>query len=66
MMKTLLLDSRLIDFDQPATLELNGIKSTHMLHPSLRTLCQTLMRRGDPELAFAAELELPLSSAKEP
>lgn len=62
----LLFDSRLIDFDQPVMLELNGKKSTHRLQPSLRTLCQTLLRRGDPELAFTAELELALTTAKAP
>ena len=30
---TLLLDSRLIDFDKPVTLEVNGKKSTHKLQP---------------------------------
>jgi len=57
---SILLDSRLIDFDQPVILELKGQKSTHELKPSLRTLCQTLQRRGDPELAFTAEIVLPL------
>jgi len=57
---TILLDSRLIDFSKPVTLELNGQTSTHKLQPDLRVLCQTLQRRGDPELAFTAEIPLPL------
>lgn len=57
---SLLLDSRLIDFKRPVTLDLNGKSSTHEIKPSLLTLCQTLQRRGDPELAFTAEIPLPL------
>ncbi len=59
---TILLDSRLIDFQQPVTLELNGQTSRCKLQPSLRTLCVTLQRRGDPELAFTTELTLPLAA----
>jgi hypothetical protein len=62
---TVLLDSRLVDFDQPVTLELNGKASSHKVQPSLRTLCATLLRRGDPELAFTAEIELPFATAKD-
>jgi pimeloyl-ACP methyl ester carboxylesterase len=58
----ILLDSRLIDFKKPVTLELNGKSTKHQLRPSLRTLCETLQRRGDPELAFTAELPLPLAT----
>ncbi len=53
-----LLDSRLIDFSRPVTLEYGGASSNHRLRPGLRTLCQTLQRRGDPELAFTAKLPL--------
>jgi transglutaminase-like putative cysteine protease/pimeloyl-ACP methyl ester carboxylesterase len=56
---TILLDSRLIDFKKPVTLEFNGQTSTHKLRPSLRTLCETMQRRGDPELAFTAQIDLP-------
>ena len=55
---TILLDSRLVNFREPVTVELNGEQSSHKIQPSLRTLCATLLRRGDPELAFAAELPL--------
>jgi transglutaminase-like putative cysteine protease/pimeloyl-ACP methyl ester carboxylesterase len=51
-----LLDSRLIDFKRPVVLEVNGRKTTRKLQPSLVTLCQTLMERGDPELAFTARV----------
>jgi predicted esterase len=57
-----MLDGRLIDFQKPVTLELNGKKTTHKLQPDLRILCQNLQRRGDPELSFAAEIPLPLKT----
>lgn len=60
---SVLLDSRLIDFKQPVALVLNGKTTRRRLQPSLRTLCETLQRRGDPELAFTAELPLPLTAA---
>ena len=55
---SILLDSRLVDFRKPVTLELNGKKSSFRIKPSLHTLCETMKRRGDPELAFTAELPL--------
>lgn len=57
---SVLLDSRLIDFQKPIILEINGQKSEHRLAPSLKTLCETLMRRGDADLAFTAQITLPL------
>lgn len=63
---SILLDSRLIDFKKPITLELNGKTGMYKLKPSLRTLCETLQRRGDPELAFTAELPLPLGTTTHP
>jgi pimeloyl-ACP methyl ester carboxylesterase len=61
---SVLLDSRLVDFSKRVTLELNGKRSSHKLQPSLRVLCATLQQRGDPDLAFTAELPLPLSTGK--
>jgi pimeloyl-ACP methyl ester carboxylesterase len=55
---TILLDSRLIDFQKPVTFEVNGKISTQKIQPSLRTLCETMQRRCDPNLAFTAELPL--------
>ncbi len=60
---TVMLDSRLIDFQKPVTLELNGKTTTHRLQPDLRVLCQNLQRRGDPELSFTAEFPLPFATA---
>lgn len=58
---TVLLDSRLVDLDKPVITEINGVKATHKLRPSLRVLAETLLRRGDPELAFTAKIELPIT-----
>jgi len=58
---SVLLDGRLIDFSKPVTLTVNGSSSVRKLQPSLRVLCETLLRRGDPELAFTAQMELPLN-----
>ncbi len=57
---TVFLDQRLVDFDQPVMVELNGKELKMKVRPSLRVLCETLTRRGDPELAFSARLDLPL------
>jgi transglutaminase-like putative cysteine protease len=53
---TVLLDSRLVSFDKPITFVVNGKKSVKKIAPSLKTLCATMARRGDPDLAFAAEV----------
>jgi len=57
---SVLLDNRLVDLKKPVTIEVNGHSTTHKLKPSLETLCQTLMERGDPELAFTTRVELAL------
>lgn len=59
---SILLDERLVDFGKPVRLVLNGNTVTLKLKPSLRTFCETLQRRGDPGLAFSAEV--PLSVAR--
>lgn len=56
---SILLDERLVDFTKPVKLVLNGKTTTQKLEPSLRKLCETLQRRGDPDLAFTAEFSLP-------
>lgn len=60
---TLMLDERLVDFKKAITVDLNGKTSTYKIQPSLKTLCDELLRRGDPELAFTAEIKLPLAAA---
>lgn len=52
------LDQRLVDYAKPLAIDACGQKSTQTLKPSLRTLCETLAERGDPELMFATKLEL--------
>ena len=57
---TVFLDERLINFARPVNIEFNGQRlKAKKIQPSLRTLCETLARRGDPELAFTARLDLP-------
>ncbi|MEX0642359.1 MAG: transglutaminase domain-containing protein [Pirellulales bacterium] len=53
-----LLDERLVDFDKSVAIDVNGHTSTQSVTPSLRTLCETLAERGDPEYAFATRLTL--------
>jgi len=56
------LDQRLVDFDEPLAIEVNGQALKPMkVRTSLRVLCETLVNRGDPELAFTARLDLPPS-----
>ena len=63
---TVLLDSRLVDFKKPVLVTLNGTTTKHQLHPELRTLCETLLRRGDPELAFTASIDVAPGVADKP
>jgi len=55
---SVLFDARLIDFTKPVQIELNGATTSHKVEPTLRTLCETLARRGDPELAFTGKLDV--------
>ncbi len=57
---TVLLDSRLVDLSVPVDLTVNGKHSEIRPTPSLRTLCETLRERGDPERAFVVRVELGL------
>lgn len=54
-----LLDSRLVDFRRPVKLELNGQVKSLRIKPSLSVLANTLLDRGDPGLAFTAQIEVP-------
>lgn len=53
-----LLDARLIDLRKPVSIELNGSTVDRAVKPGLRTLCETLARRGDPAYAFSVALEI--------
>lgn len=58
---TVLLDGRLVDLSKPVTFAVNGAESSRRLKPSLKILCETMARRGDPDLAFTAAVEFPLT-----
>jgi len=46
------LDSRLVNFDGPVKVEINGKNLEIRARPGLLGLCRSLLERGDPELAF--------------
>lgn len=52
------LDARLVRYDAPLTITLNGKESEVTLRPSLRTLCESMQVRGDPRLAFSCKISL--------
>jgi hypothetical protein len=54
----LLLDERLIDYGRPVLITANGKKLDKRLSPSLKTLCELLEARGDPEFMFATRVAL--------
>jgi predicted esterase len=54
----LCLDSRLVAFDRPLEVALNGKSQTVKVSPDFRTLCESLLRRGDPRLAFTCRVRL--------
>lgn len=53
------LDARLCDLRQPLTVTIGDASREVTAAASLRTLCQSLWQRGDPQLAWSAELRLP-------
>jgi transglutaminase-like putative cysteine protease/predicted esterase len=52
------LDSRLIDFAKPVRIVLDGKERTLTLAPSLRTLCESMLERGDADLSFSCRVRL--------
>jgi transglutaminase-like putative cysteine protease/predicted esterase len=54
----LLLQPGQVDVTQPLRVNWNGAVSEHALAPSLRTLCETLLERGDPRLMSALRVDL--------
>lgn len=52
------LDGRLIAFDKPLRVSLDGKERVLTVRPSLLTLCQSMLERGDPELAFTCRVRL--------
>jgi hypothetical protein len=61
-----LVDARLVNFAKPVEFEVNGTTWSRRLQPELRTLCESLVQRGDPELAFSARIDLPLNPPSPP
>jgi len=59
---TVFMDSRLVDFSKAVDIELNGSTVTRRFKPGLKTICETLARRGDPAYAFSAQFTV----AKDP
>jgi predicted esterase len=53
------LDSRLVRFDRPLTVRLDGKARAVPIRPSLLTLCRSLRERGDPGLAYTCSVPLP-------
>jgi hypothetical protein len=54
----LYLDNRLVDLGRPVQVSVDGKVRTVQVSLSLRTFCQSLQERGDPELAFACKIRL--------
>ena len=52
------LDGRLAALDKPLHVVLDGKAQVVTLRPQLLTLCQSLLMRGDPELAFTCRVHL--------
>jgi predicted peptidase len=54
----LLLDGRLVKLDRPQRVVVDGKAQEVKLTPRLATLCQSLLERGDPNLAFSCRVRL--------
>ena len=52
------LDSRLIAFGKPLKVSLDGKKAIVDMRPRFVTLCESLLERGDPDLAFTCRVSL--------
>ncbi|HYV38713.1 MAG TPA: transglutaminase domain-containing protein [Gemmataceae bacterium] len=52
------VDSRLVDFGKPLQVTLDGKASQVSMAPSFATLCQTMVKRGDAELACTCLVQL--------
>jgi predicted esterase len=58
------LDGRLIALDRPVRVSLNGQAQVINVRPSMRTFCQSLAQRGDPQLAFTCRVHLDAEGRK--
>jgi pimeloyl-ACP methyl ester carboxylesterase len=57
---TLRLDERLVELSKPVVIEVSGRRFERRLKPQIATLCESLIRRGDPRLAASCELRIEL------
>ncbi len=53
------LDGRLVRFDRPLRVSVDGKEQVLTVAPRFRTLCESMQERGDPELAFTCRVRLP-------
>jgi predicted esterase/transglutaminase-like putative cysteine protease len=53
------LDSRLVAFDRPLRVSVDGKVRVLDIAPHFLTLCRSLLERGDPELAWTCQIRLP-------
>jgi predicted esterase len=54
----LALDGRMVALDKPLRIKLDGITQVVTVRPKLLTLCRSMRRRGDPQLAWTCEVHL--------
>jgi predicted esterase len=52
------LDGRLVNLNKPLRIVLDGKPEVVTMRPQLKTLCQSILRRGDPGLAFTCQVHL--------
>jgi hypothetical protein len=52
------LDGRLVALDKPLRVVLDGKAQEVLLRPQLRTLCESMLPRGDPALAYSCQVRL--------
>jgi hypothetical protein len=52
------LDSRLVSFDWPVRISVDGKAQELKATPRFLTLCESMRERGDPELAYACRIRL--------
>ncbi len=52
------LDGRLISFDKPLRVRVDGEEQVVEVRPRLVTLCRSMLERGDPRLAYTCQVAL--------
>ncbi len=52
------MDSRLIDYGKPLRVTVNGAAQEFTMRPALKTLCESMLDRGDPQRAYTVRLRL--------